>query len=181
MRGLANPVRIALVEALSLSGPLTATEAGSRIGKSPTTCSFHLRQLARYGLVEETGEHRGRSRPWRMRHLGMTIAPPADDPAAEIAANALSRLLLERQLSRYQSWVESRASYPSGWRRSAGESEYLLYLTPEELHQLEEEITSMLLPRVRERLGDPSQRPPGSLPVEILFLSYPIAPPEPQE
>ena len=51
MRALAHPVKIALVEVLSLEGPLTATEAGERIGESPTTCSFHLRQLAKYGFV----------------------------------------------------------------------------------------------------------------------------------
>lgn len=52
---MAHPVRVALLEALSLQGPMTATEAGERIGESPTTCSFHLRQLAKYGFVEEAG------------------------------------------------------------------------------------------------------------------------------
>src|ERR1700678_1402201 len=71
MRALAHPVRIALIEVLMLGGAMTATEAGERIGESPTTCSFHLRQLAKYGLAEEAGGGRGRARPWRMPSIGM--------------------------------------------------------------------------------------------------------------
>jgi hypothetical protein len=34
------------------------------------------------------------------------------------------------------------------------------------------------VPRFRERLADPSQRPAGSVPVELLLFSYPVAHPE---
>ena len=64
-RALGHPVRLALLETLVIEGPLTATEAAEQIGESPTTCSFHLRQLARYGFVEEAGGGKGRARPWR--------------------------------------------------------------------------------------------------------------------
>lgn len=60
MRALAHPVRSSLLELLIIDGPITATEAGERLGESPTTCSFHLRQLARYGFVEEAGGGPGR-------------------------------------------------------------------------------------------------------------------------
>src|SRR6202161_2950114 len=95
MRALAHPVRIALIEALTLGGAMTATEAGERIAESPTTCSFHLRQLAKYGLVEEAGGGKGRARPWRMTSIGMKFASAHDDPETEIAAGALVRLLRE--------------------------------------------------------------------------------------
>src|ERR1700683_5096555 len=78
MRALAHPVRIALIEALTLGGAMTATEAGERIGESPTTCSFHLRQLAKYGLAEEAGGGKGRSRPWRLTGIGLGLAAPED-------------------------------------------------------------------------------------------------------
>lgn len=177
MRALAHPVRIALIEVLSLAGPLTATEAGERIGESPTTCSFHLRQLAKYGFVEEAGPGRGRSRPWRMTRIGMTFANSSDDPEVELAAGALSRLLRERQLARYQTWHETRSSYPKEWREAAHDGEYLFYLTLDELRALDRELTELLLPRFRERLTDPSARPKGAVPVEVLLFAYPIAPP----
>ena len=76
---------------------MTATEVGERIGESPTTCSFHLRQLAKYGFVEEAGGGKGRSRPWRLTSIGMQFATAHDDPETEVAAGALVRMLRERQ------------------------------------------------------------------------------------
>lgn len=177
LRALTHPVRIALIEELSLHGPLTATEAGERIGESPTTCSFHLRQLAKYGFVEEAGGGKGRARPWRMTSIGMSISS-GDDPATAAAAQALGRMLRERQLARYSHWLESRASYPRAWRRAANDSEYVFYLTVEELEQLNRELFAFLAPRVRERLTDPSTRPPGALPIEMLLLAYPMEAPD---
>ena len=177
MRALAHPVRIALIEELSIGGPMTATEVGERIGESPTTCSFHLRQLAKYGFVEEAGGGKGRARPWRMTSIGMSWGSAHDDPEAEIAAGALSRVIRERQLDRYRTWLETKATYPRQWRAAAGDSEFVFYLTAEELEQLSDELVALLRPRGMERLTDPSKRPPGSVPVEMLVFSYPLSPP----
>ncbi|MGH9063919.1 MAG: winged helix-turn-helix domain-containing protein [Acidimicrobiales bacterium] len=174
MRAITHPVRIALIEALSLEGAMTATEAGEAIGESPTTCSFHLRQLAKYGFVEEAGGGKGRARPWRMTSIGMSISSAAGDPQARVAASALSRLLQERYLARLETWLETRSLYPPQWQEAAGQNESVIYLTAAELEELEEELVAILLPRYRERLTDPSLRPQGSLPVEILTFSYPI-------
>jgi DNA-binding transcriptional ArsR family regulator len=174
LRALAHPVRIALVEALSIGGPMTATEVGERIGETPTTCSFHLRQLAKYGFVEEAGGGKGRSRPWRMTSIGHTIAATHDDPQTAIAASTLVRLIRERQLDRYRAWRETQSTFPREWRDAASDSEYVFYLTAQELDDLNQELLALLRPRVLERLTDPSQRPPGSVPVEMLIFSYPM-------
>ena len=55
MRALAHPPRLDLLELLFAEGPLTASECAARVGDSPASCSYHLRQLARWGFVEETG------------------------------------------------------------------------------------------------------------------------------
>lgn len=182
LRALAHPVRIALIEALGLGGAMTATQVGEQIGESPTTCSFHLRQLARYGFVEEAGGGKGRSRPWRITTIGMRFSSTSDnDPEYEIAARALSRMVRERQLDRYRQWVEASASFPREWREAADSSEYVMYLKPEELEQVNEEIARVLTSRYVERLLDPAQRPAGSVPVEFLQLSYPMQLPEPSD
>jgi DNA-binding transcriptional ArsR family regulator len=174
MRALAHPVRIALLEELVLGGALTATEIGERIGESPTTCSFHLRQLAKYGFVEEAGGGKGRARPWRLTSIGISFAAPQDDPAAEIAAGTLSRLVRERQLGRYWQWAETRGTYPWAWRDASTDSEHLFYLTAGELKALNRELNDLLLSRFRDRLADPALRPAGSVPVELLLFSYPL-------
>jgi DNA-binding transcriptional ArsR family regulator len=177
LRALSHPVRIAIIEILSLGGPLTATEVGEQIGESPTTCSFHLRQLAKYGFVEEAGGGKGRARPWRMTSIGMSLGTTDGDVESEIAHNALSQLIRERTLGRYRTWLETKTSYPKAWQDSANESEYVFYLTAEELHQLNEDVSTMLLARFRERMDDPSRRPAGSVPVEMLVIAYPIGAP----
>ncbi len=176
LRALTHPVRIALLEALSLGGAMTATELGEQIGESPTTCSFHLRQLAKYGFVEEAGGGKGRARPWKMTSIGMNIRG-IGDPETEIAAAALGQLVTDRQIGRYQAWTRSMAGYPREWRRAAGTSEWVLFLTPDELKQLNDELAEVLVSRFRERLTDRSARPSGALPVEYLLFSYPIAVP----
>ena len=179
LRALTHPVRLQLIELLSVEGPMTATQAGERIGESPTTCSFHLRQLAKYGFVTEAGGGRGRSRPWRMTSIGMRLTSNGEDPDFELAARALERLVHERQLARYQHWLETRATYPPAWRDAASDSQLVFYLTADELKALNDELLALLVPRALERLEDPAKRPPGSTPVELLMFSFPTAPPPP--
>ena len=175
LRALTHPVRIELIEALLLGGAMTATEVGERIGESPTTCSFHLRQLARYGFVEEAGGGKGRSRPWRLTATGMQFSSVHADPETELAAVTLVRMLRDRQFARYQTWLETNQNFPREWRDAAASSESIIYLTPAELDELGEEVLALVLPRFRERLTDPARRPPDALPVEILMLAYPIS------
>ena len=64
---LGHPVRVALVELLHERGTVTSTEAARELGGSSGLHSFHLRQLARYGLIEEVpGDGGGRAKPWRL-------------------------------------------------------------------------------------------------------------------
>jgi DNA-binding transcriptional ArsR family regulator len=178
LRALAHPVRIAIFEQLAFGGAMTATEIGEQIGESPTTCSFHLRQLAKYGFVEEAGGGTGRSRPWRLTSVGMSFSP-SGDMEAEIASDAVVRMFRERQFERYQAWRSTKASYPLEWRKAATDSQYLLYLTAPELQQLSSEVHEVLQRWVmlEGRFLDPSKRPAGSVPVEAMILAHPVAPP----
>jgi hypothetical protein len=175
MRALSHPVRIALVEALSLGGAMTATELGEQIGETPTTCSFHLRQLAKYGWVEEAGGGKGRARPWRMASIGWETPSSYDDTAADVANTALVGMFRDRQFGRYRQWRQSRSSWPREWREAGTDSTFIYYLTAEELDQFSNELTGLLSRWFREeRITDPASRPPGSAPVEVLSLAYPI-------
>jgi DNA-binding transcriptional ArsR family regulator len=178
LRALAHPVRIALIEELTMNGPMTATEAAEGIGESPTTCSFHLRQLAKYGFVEEAGGGKGRSRPWRMTSVGMSFTSNPEDPETQVATNAVTQIFRERRFARYQSWLETRHVFPAAWREAAADNQFLFYFTADELEELGEELDRLLLPRFMERISDPARRPAGSVPVELTLLAYPIRLPD---
>lgn len=176
MRAMTHPVRLALLEALALEGPLTATRAAEVIGESPTTCSFHFRQLAKYGFVEQAATGPGRMRSWRLTRVGMRFTDLHEDPETQIAARALARTLRERSFARLQAYFEERSSYPERWQEVTGSSDFTLHVTPDELHAVDEEITA-ILHRYRDRIADPERRPPDSLPIEVLLFAYPVAPP----
>jgi DNA-binding transcriptional ArsR family regulator len=180
LRALTHPVRVAMLEELIHGGAMTATELGERISETPTTCSFHLRQLAKYGFVEEAGGGHGRSRPWRLTNIGWSFTP-GGDPEVELASDAALRVFRERQFARYETWRRTRGAYPPQWREASEDSEYLFYLTAEEMAQLGRELTDVLMRwrQLEGRLEDPARRPPGSLPVETLLFSFPIDPPGP--
>jgi DNA-binding transcriptional ArsR family regulator len=95
LRALAHPIRLELISLLRRGGPLTATQAGERIDESPSSCSFHLRQLAKYGLVEEAGGGHGRERPWRATAISTEWAARGSDDEAD-AATALLEPYLKR-------------------------------------------------------------------------------------
>ena len=62
---LAHPLRSRLLRALRVDGPATATALAATLGTNTGATSYHLRKLASVGLVDETGEGRGRERWWR--------------------------------------------------------------------------------------------------------------------
>jgi DNA-binding transcriptional ArsR family regulator len=176
MRALAHPLRLSLLELLRHEGPLTATEAGERIGETPASCSFHLRQLAKYGFVEEAPRKGGgRRRPWRAVDMGMRFTDVHDDPETAEAAIGLERVLRDRNLRRAQAGLDGRLAQPREWRETLGMSDYTLYVTPDELRAVDEAILATAR-RYQHRIEDPAQRPEGSQPIQLLWMAYPYRP-----
>ena len=53
IRALSHPLRVRLLDLLRFDGPSTATLLARRVGESSGATSYHLRQLARHGFIEE--------------------------------------------------------------------------------------------------------------------------------
>jgi predicted ArsR family transcriptional regulator len=176
MRALTHPLRLALIELLWREDSINATEAAAELGESQASCSFHLRQLAKFGFVEEVQGVRGRARPWRLSRRGIRVANVQDDPEAEIAWAALERLLRDRQMGRYRAWLEGRSAYPRAWQQAAYHTHSVAWLTPEELGDAAEEITELLSGLFPERRDDAAARPVDALPVELLSIGFPTNP-----
>lgn len=178
LRAYAHPLRMALVGLLRREGPLTATQAAERLGESVPNCSFHLRQLAKYGLAERIPGSDARERPWRATALFTSWEFGSDDPEAEAAAQHLTATSLERHFERIRQWLARLSDEPPKWRRAAGASDYVLYVTPEELTALVEK-TSDLFAEYLPRLTDPSLRPANSRAVHLLQVATTMDRPTP--
>ena len=55
---LAHPVRLDVLTYLIADGPATASQCARAVGDTPSNCSYHVRMLARHGLVEPVAGHR---------------------------------------------------------------------------------------------------------------------------
>jgi hypothetical protein len=174
MRALAHPVRMALIELLGVAGTLTATQASEALGESPANCAFHLRTLAKYGYVTEAGGGKGRERPWKAANTRLRMSTDQHDPGASVTARTLQQAWLDRLLQRARRVLTSSDELPEGWRDAEQQTRATVFLTAEECRQLGEDVLR-LLDRYRDRQRDPSLRPAGALPVENVFLAYPLA------
>ena len=132
LTAVAHPVRMGIIELLTIEGAMTATELADRLDESPANCSWHLRKLAEHDFIEEAAGGTGRQRPWQMRHVGMSWAEDDDVTGEELrAGHALSRMLLERWVDRFLSASEREVS--GVWRDSSRLTQKVAWLTPEEL------------------------------------------------
>ena len=174
LRGLAHPVRLALIGLLRREGPLTATEAGALLGQSPASCSFHLRQLAKYGLVVEAGGGRGRRRPWRATARTTSWPSVSSDPEQAAAATELSVVLAERYLAAAVAYLRRRGDEPAEWQEAAMFGDAILYLTADELAEVSEQVEAVLA-RYSERTHDARLRPAGARHVTFVRLAFPEA------
>ncbi len=179
MRALAHPTRLALLEVLTVQGPMTATEASELVGESPSSCSFHLRTLAKHHFVEEAEGGTGRQRPWKRVGVGTSMSSPYEDPETAVAADSLAGMFLDRQLDRLRRWHSGGRHHESAeWVKASTDVEFVRWVTPEEATELNERITELLVRQAfRERLTDPSKRPPGARPMEALYYTFPLDPP----
>ncbi|MGA5064714.1 winged helix-turn-helix domain-containing protein [Streptomyces exfoliatus] len=171
LRAYAHPLRMTLVGLLRANGPFTATRAAELTGESVASCSYHLRILAKYGLVEEAPGGRGREKPWRATARYTEWPEYSEDAAVSQAADALSAAIAERYFERVTRAMENRHRLPKEWREAEQFGDSLLHLTPEELAGLGERINALLLP-YEARASDPSLRPEGARPVIVLRIAY---------
>jgi DNA-binding transcriptional ArsR family regulator len=174
MRALAHPLRVALLQAVRRDGEITATRAAELLGESPANMSWHLQTLAKYGFVEETGEGRGRSRPWRATRVSRSFETGMTDPETAAAGEALERTFLDRAYGQMREWWSHRLTYPVRWRRAAFMTDKVTYLTARELTAMMDEIVA-IYDRYADR-EDESKRPAGALPVHLHAHGHPLLP-----
>lgn len=172
LRALAHPIRIRLLGLLRREGPLTASGAGRRIGESSGSASYHLRQLARWELVEEADGGRGRERPWRATALFTAWPNVSETPELAEASETFARFVLARYVERLEQWLGRRSLEPPEWQEAAAFGDSLLYLTVEELAQLRDTLHG-LAESYLERVSQPELRPPGARPVALLQIAFP--------
>jgi DNA-binding transcriptional ArsR family regulator len=175
MRALAHPARIEIVEHLNDTGAaVSATEVAGLVGLSPSATSYHLRELAKYGLVEQAPSRGdGRERLWRGRSHSLHIDPDPEVSGAQSAGEALIDLYLQRSQAQARAWLARQAEEPPEWRDVAAIMGQRLLVTVDEMKEINEKVRALVEPyQFRKRLADP---PAGARRVTVSYSSIPDA------
>ncbi|MFC5829247.1 helix-turn-helix domain-containing protein [Nonomuraea insulae] len=174
MRAFAHPVRLALHELLLRAGATTAADAAREVGISQALASYHLRQLAKYGFVEQAEARDERERPWKVTEA---LQEWADEPGADATAarGLLEQVIAERALAQLVEWQRRRQDEPDPWRALDPVGNIYLYATPDEIKAMSEAMAALLEP-LMARVSAPATRPADARPVLLAQMLIPLPP-----
>jgi DNA-binding transcriptional ArsR family regulator len=169
MTALAHPLRGQLLRHLMATGPRTASECAEAVGSTASNCSWHLRQLAKFALVEPVDGPDGRQRPWRATVVGLELGELADDETMRTAQLAVLGGDLREDQQLTQRFLDRTDELPPEWRHAGALDTYSLLLTPEELADLAAEVEALIRPYVATVRTD---APPEARPVHAAFRAF---------
>ncbi|WP_329106462.1 helix-turn-helix domain-containing protein [Micromonospora sp. NBC_01699] len=175
MRALAHPARIAIMEHLGSTGrAVTATECAEVVELSPSATSYHLRELARFGLVEQAPS-RGdaRERLWRAVQPSFRVdGGQGASPDTRAAEWSLVEAFAARDFERLRDWVRRSYDEPKQWYDAAIISGTVLLLTAEELTRLNAAVLELVEPY--RRRNRQTEAPAEARPVALNYSTLPL-------
>jgi hypothetical protein len=162
---------MAIVDLLQAREIATATDCAAVLEESVQSCAYHLRTLARWGIVEEVAPRDGRERPWRLRVSGVSVPKlQVASPQFRAAWRALRGRIVSRDIDLLREFLAGDEEFRPEQHEASTVRNRTLYATPEELQALADEVSSLLARYIRE---DKSERPPGSERVHAVFWLIP--------
>jgi len=178
IRALTHPLRLDLMELLAANGPATAAACGRALGVPQANCSFHLRQLAKYGYVEEAdpGADR-RERRWQVTKARPSIrfGPESDG----LVKSRLERLVVERETQAILDYVDRDAQ--AGLRSEAvGILTAVAAVSAQEAAELKRRWRELLEPylvttRSADAGADGAEPRPGREHIRVFMAMTPMA------
>ncbi|MGR8010271.1 ArsR/SmtB family transcription factor [Streptomyces hypolithicus] len=148
LRGLAHPLRIRLLASLRHDGPATASQLAERLHESSGATSYHLRQLAVHGFVEDDpGRGKGRERWWKAAQQGTEFSRDlhhSPDPSVRGAADLFLHEIANSHTQELSTWLSVSRDWPEEWAGSSEMSDYTLQLTAEQLGELNHRVHDLI-------------------------------------
>lgn len=176
IKALAHPLRLDLLELLTTTGPATAAHCGRALGVPQANCSFHLRQLAKYGLVEEAGPGADRrERQWRVADARPSVRIGANADA--VVRRQLGQVVVEREAQALLGYLDRQDADRPDWRAAAGMVSAVVALSAEEAAEVRERWRTLLEPYLARTEAAGYRLRPGQRHVRIFMAATPT--PEP--
>jgi DNA-binding transcriptional ArsR family regulator len=175
MRALAHPARLALMAHLGHSGPATATECAGVVDLSPSAVSYHLRALAKAGLVEEApGRGDGRERRWRRTEEPYQVeGRPDPGPDGLGALRGLLESVRAWDEARFRQFLDQLGDEPAEWQDAAFFLDSTLLVTAEELKAVGAAAQELLGQYRQYRKAARTDAPADARTVFAMFRGFP--------
>jgi DNA-binding transcriptional ArsR family regulator len=180
LKALAHPRRQRVLQHLTLHGPATSATLARALGLNTGSTSYHLRELARHGFVEEAlreaeETRHGRERWWRAVP-GDRRFPPRSRQSAELR-QVMDELDHHAYVADLELFDQLRrdSTEADPWADAFPYSRGTVWLTLPELREFFEEYIA-LLNRYKRSEAD---TPPGARTVLTRFFAFPAPDPAP--
>lgn len=155
LKALAQPRRQQMLQHLTVHGPATSATLARALGLNTGATSYHLRELARYGFVEETrdgapggsgpGPGHGRERWWRAVPGDRRFPPRSrQNPETRLVIDELNRQSYAADLDLFEQARRDGAAESDEWADAFPFSRGTIRLNLAELHEFFEEYIALL-------------------------------------
>ncbi|MFJ8387825.1 ArsR/SmtB family transcription factor [Streptomyces sp. NPDC094438] len=171
LKALAQPRRQQILQRLTLHGPATSAILARALGLNTGATSYHLRELARYGFVEDTeGESPRRERWWRAVPGDRRFPPRSrQTPEMRLVMDELNHHAYAADVELFEQAQRSGTTDDFAYSRSD------IRLTEAELAEFFEEYIALL-----NRYKRPEARTPaGARTVHTRLMAFPTPSPVP--
>lgn len=175
LRALAHPLRVQIYDILSQYGAQTATMLAEKLGESSGSTSYHLRALAKHGLIQEVeGRGTGRERWWERPRGAVTLTNPAAvrTPAGRAATQIVLNEFYRRRQEQLERYLHSAMGQdPDTW--DAMLSTATARLTREQQDELAEKVQQIIDETIEKYRGQEGE---GVRIVSIRADIFPLPP-----
>lgn len=177
LKALSHPLRLRMLGMLRTHGPATASQVARRLGLNSGATSYHLRQLAHHGFVEEALDLGTRRDRWWQATTQMTsvrVDESAGDEGRD-AEDAFHQLAVSSAVGRMQEAVARRGADEQEWREATSISDMQVPVTAAQAQEIQSRFESLIWQVLEEH-------PPSSGPVgegerryQVIVASFPHA------
>ncbi|MFJ8738669.1 ArsR/SmtB family transcription factor [Embleya sp. NPDC127516] len=171
LKALAHPRRQRILRELEAGGPATSASLARALALNTGATSYHLRELARHGFVEDfvDPDAHGRERWWRAVRRDLRF-PPRSEQSEEVrpVVDELNRLAFAADLEEYrdaQNLTEAEGGMDVPYSRGT------IHVTSAELTEFFEEYIALL-----NRYKRTGPLPAGARAMQTRFLAFPTPP-----
>jgi DNA-binding transcriptional ArsR family regulator len=178
LKAMAHPLRVQILRILELRRRASVTSLAEELGETTGATSYHLRQLAQHGFVEQfepddlPADKRSAGRKqrwWRMAvdEIHMTGLAFLENADTREAAGFLLREFQSDRSRRLANWFATATQWPVQWQKASSDMDGHLELSAAQARALADELRALV---DKYRALKPGR---GARPVDVQYAVFP--------